>query len=687
MQLDDALLLTEELINTRAKHQDYERVVDLADKYMKYITGEKIGSLLIHFVPREDPALFVQRMALTKTITPAIASAIRNPFNQAMRIPNIREEIKVKNEQKLPIIQGMVAEFYGAKRKKVAGLKTWMNTRFLSLSFTDPNAWVIAEWDAPPDERTAIKPRPFEVPAAWAHNFSIINGETKWLWVNQPITYRTIKGASMPAATPTPAPLAPVLPGGGSSFMASTARIIPTVTPTTPDKFGGVKRAGERWTLYDEDLTMVYDEVDPGYLEKSGYKLKEGEFIVYYQNTNKFYLRRVAYPKVGYVTGFRIGYITDPYTQDRTCLNPLHVSMPFFEKSLKTVSEQDITMTLHTFPQKYQYVSKCMGESKERKCRDGRVPNTNDVCSVCKGVGYKIHTTGQDVIYLPMPETAEDMLDLEKMSAYKAPPIETVRFQNEYVLQLEQQALRAVFSSSVVIKATGPTDVKTATQSEIDIQGVYNAIEPFTQKVGEMYREFVTLFGVLAGENIEDINVTYEYPADLKMKTLQMLLAELQAATAAGAPQFLVQVLNDDMANIVYVGDPKGLLMYRVKTSFMPFAGKGREEIALAIGSQYVPKEAKVLYMNFDQIFTEIFEEDPGFYEKDTRAQNEAVKKKVAEYIARLSAEQPEIDMSKFMQGNPATGSTTDEVVEEGGNGGTNPGDNANDQNGDDGGE
>ena len=681
MQLEEAILLTQDMINTRAKHQDYERVVDLADKYMKFSTGEKIGSLLIHFVPREDPALFTQRMALTKSITPSIASAIQNPYNQALRIKNVREDIKVKNEQRLVTIQQMMKEFYGAKRKKVTGLKTWMDTRFRSLTFTDPNSWVVAEWDTPPNDRTPIKPRPFEVPASWAYNFSNVNGELKWLWVNQPIVYKTIRPAGVPVAQ-VGSKLAPQITPivGPGALIASTARVIPPSGPTVPDKDGAIKAPGERWTLYDEDLTLVYEQVDPVYLEKIGYKMAANEMLV---NINKvYYIQRSAEPKVGYVPAFRIGYVTDPFTQDRTCVNPWHQALPFFQKSLKTVSEQDITMTLHTFPQKYQYVSKCMGLSREVKCRDGRIPNTNDTCTVCKGTGYKIHTTGQDVVYLPMPDGPEDMIDLEKLSAYKAPPIETVRFQNEYVLQLEQQALRAVFSSSVIVRAAGPaqgSNPVTATQADIDIQGVYNAIEGFTEKYSEVTREFITLFGVLAGEPLEDISVTHEFPADLKMKTVLMLLADLKASTDAGAPQFLVQSINDDLANLTYAGDPKGLLMYRVKTAFMPFIGKGREEIALAIGSQYVPKEAKVLYMNFDQIFTEILEEDPSFYDKDTRTQNEAVKKKVAEYMARLEAQTPTMDLPQFRGSNPATGSTTDQVEEGTTSEGSNPGDNAND--------
>lgn len=670
MQLDEAILLTQQLIYTGEQHQDYAHTVKLADTYNKLITGKNIGSMLVRLVKREDPELFKQRIELTEAITPAVASSIRNPFNQVLRIADerVRKDLKLKTEGRINIVNDMAAGFYGDPRKKVNGLNEWMNKRFPSLTFSDPNTWVVGEWDAPENAATVIKPRPFEVPACWAWNFKVINGATKWVWVKQPISYM-----EMSATTSTRSKQA----GKMNNAQGLAGQAIVIDKPGVVGSLMGqcAKKSGYRWTLYDEDITIVYEQVDPKYLEKTEYEFKEGETLV--QISNIYYLVKVAYPNIGYVAAYRIGYMFDEETNGRTFVNPWHAALCFFKKSLKTVSELDLTVSLHTFPQKWQYVSKCQGEGKGKSCQEGRLLGTGEECKVCKGTGYKIHTSAQDAIFLPMPESKDQMYDLDKMSAYKAPPIDTVDFQNKYAIQLEQQAMRAVFSNSVVIQTSGPvstaSSAPTATGAEIDIQGVYNAIQPFTEQYSNLYKEFMTLFALLSGEDLQNITVVHEFPADFKMKTLLMLLDELKKAMDSAAPQFLVESLNDDMANIVYKGDPRGFQIYKVKKSFMPFSGKGIDQINLALSSSEVPREAKVLYFNFDQIFQEIFEEDPGFYDRDTMAMNEIVQAKIDEFIQRIDEQRPGIDLTAFRNSNPIGGGQG--AGEEAGGTGGNPGD------------
>ena len=48
------------------------------------------------------------------------------------------------------------------KIDNTAGFETWLKTRFVELSFGDPNGFIVIEWDAVGVNET-IKPRPFEV--------------------------------------------------------------------------------------------------------------------------------------------------------------------------------------------------------------------------------------------------------------------------------------------------------------------------------------------------------------------------------------------------------------------------------------------------------------------------------------------------------------------------------------------
>ena len=57
-------------------HQDYKRVVKLANKYERLITGDEAGKLLYRFTPRENEVQFKQRVRLTQLVTPAISEKI-----------------------------------------------------------------------------------------------------------------------------------------------------------------------------------------------------------------------------------------------------------------------------------------------------------------------------------------------------------------------------------------------------------------------------------------------------------------------------------------------------------------------------------------------------------------------------------------------------------------------------------
>lgn len=643
MQLSDALKLVNRLIETGETHQDYTRTKELAETYRIYITGCDIAKKLIQFVQREDAALFAQRLKITKSITPAVASSIRQPFNKVVRNDRVRKVVNVKNEGRKQAIEQMIKGFYGAARKMNRGLDYWMNTRFVELNFSDPNSWLVIEWEAPEDEAKTIMPRPFEVSAEQARNFFIVNDEVKWLFVEQPIKFS----------------------GYGSQATGSTGvqpgnNVAPAAVQPAKDKAS--KYEGFRYTLYDEEVTVVFEQVDPEYLKQTGYVLQQGEELIKIKEVT--YIVRNYTPKIGYAPVFRIGYKRDEVTSGRTFVNPWHDALCYFEKSLKVVSELDLTMTLHTFPQKLQYVHKCTGASREKRCNQGRLADGKE-CTACKGTGYKIHTTAQDSILLPMPDNKDEMLNLDQLLVYKAPPIELIKFQNEYAQQLEKQAHTAVFNSQALTKVT----FQTATENDNNFQSIYDALEPFTEKYSELWRDQVITFGILAGEKLEAIEVVHDFPADFKLKTGDVLLTDRKAATDSGAPSFLIETIDDDLATIIYAGDALGMQKYRVKRRFFPFAGNTPDEIAALLSSQYVPDEPKILYSNFDLIFKEIEVTNPEFWTMtDLPKQREMVAAKVLEYQERLKEQKPTVTIDTFRQGaaGNGTGDNPDDTPEDG---------------------
>lgn len=660
MLLADALILIKRQIDGDECHQDYKRTTELARDYKIFITGLDIGKKLIQFVQREDAALFAQRLKLTKSTTPAVASSIRQPFNKVVRNDRIRKNIGIENETRAKVVEQMIKYFYGASRNKNKGLEYWLKSRFLELQFIDPNAWVVVEWDAPTTQSQTIKPRPFEVSAAMAKNFFIVNDETKWLLVRQDIKYKALN----PNAT-------------GGTGMSTQNGVI------KPDK--EEKKDGARFTLYDEDVTVVYEQVDRGWLESQNFILQPNQSWDKIKDVD--YLVSTFEPNIGYVPAFRVGYKRDEATSGRTFVNPWHDALCYFEKSLKTVSELDLTMTLHAFPQKLQYVQKCAGQPAisaqggrpgipRRGCNQGIVTGTtNEVCPICEGKGYKLHTTAQDAVLIPMPSDPknEDIVDLDRLLVYKAPPIDLVKFQNEYCQQLQQQAHQAVFNSQVFVQKSGGgvTEQKTdtATGVEYNMQSVYDALEPFTEKFSEMWREFVTIFGVIAGGKVEEIDAAHDFPADYKLKTSDILLNERKAAKESGAPAFLVETIDDDLASIIYAGDQLGLIKYRVKRKFFPFTGKNEDEINVLLASEFVPDESKLLYCNFEQIFKELENDAPEFWTLKYAKQRDMVDEKVAEWLDKIKAANPAPTFQMFKTDTATAGTGSDTTNNGGDNG------------------
>lgn len=608
MQQQDAIKLANRLRKTGEKHKDYERVVKLADDYMALITGEGIDRMMAQFVMRESEELFQQRVKFTQAITPAIASSIMKPFYKVSRNDKVKIRIDFGDPEKNKAIIDMGLRFFGAKRSKNKGLRHWLSTRFVELTFTDPNAWVVTQWDKPDPDKTP-EPKPFEITARQAVNFLRINEETKWLFAELEDTY-------------------------------TAANDLSTIEEKTK------QMPGTKWVLYDQDWTIVTRIVDKDGLALEGWEQQPNELL--FEETGKWYLQSYYEPKLGFVAAFRVGYDRDAFTLGRTCVNPFHPAMAFFKKSIKTVSELDLTMMLHVFPQKIQYVQKCMGESKVKTCHGGYVNGTAEKCGACAGKGYKIHTTAQDAILLPMPEDKEDMVDLEKIIVYKTPPIDLIKFMDEYTKGLKHEAHLAVFNSQIF---SNPSIAKTATEIDDNMQSIYDTLEPFTEKVSEVHKEEIYIFAHLvavAKPDDDSHENVHQYPGDLKLKTTTILLNELKLVNDSGAPSFMRDAISNDLAEIIYVGDEIGLLKYETKHRFFPFNGKTPDEIAMLVASNHVSEFTKVLYSNFEAIFKDIELEKPEFWlMKSYAKQWGIVQAKTQEYIDELAPEPLAIDFGQ----------------------------------------
>jgi hypothetical protein len=316
-------------------------------------------------------------------------------------------------------------------------------------------------------------------------------------------------------------------------------------------------------------------------------------------------------------------------------------------KSIKTCSELDLSMALHAFPQKLQYVARCMG-TREKPCHNGRCGD-GTVCEECNGEGFKIHTSAQDSIILPMPQSKEEMIDLGSIIHYVTPPESLIKFQDEYVKSLKSEVHQAVFNSDVFVKTQFAA---TATEKEMDMDSVYDTLLPFAQRYSALWKDIVRVCFFLADvdEEQESSVIIHTFPADFKLKTTAILLAELKSLNESEAPSFFKDSLNRQLAETIYSEDPENMLKYDVKQYFAPFKGKTQDEILTLMESPYVPEASKVLYANFEDIFSEIDREDKEFWTASPDGQWKVINEK----ITQLQAEVDKQRADAFSLQNPA---------------------------------
>ena len=98
-------------------------------------------------------------------------------------------------------------------------------------------------------------------------------------------------------------------------------------------------------------------------------------------------------------------------------------------------------------------------------------------------------------------------------------------------------------------------------------------------------------------------------------------------------------------------------MKYRIKHLFYPYNGLSQEEIAMQLSSQYVSDNTKILYSNFEAIFTAIEKENEKFYYLPFKKQDEIVDKMVEQFKDEILKSEPmAIDFSNVTGGGAQEG-------------------------------
>lgn len=612
MNLSEMIKRLGEIISRGERHPDYIRVCNNADTYRKLLTGEDMDSLMRKFDKREDDELFEQRKRITQHITKTVSQNVIDVYHKIPRSNSIQRFIGYSDNdiEKQKELNGILGKFWGN-----GSLDSYMNTKWIDLNFLDPNTFVVLEWGAFDNTQERAQPYPFEVGSKEAIMFEYIDNELAYLVsLTQRSEYRLVD-----------------------------------------DKW--ITKEYTVYTMYGDNQTIqfveVIDDIEKDKAKKAFGNSREffaGDYFrESYYSENYFRVVSFATHNLNVVPAVRVGVISDLASNGRTFVSPLEKGVPILMKLVKANSEFDLTMALHTFPQKIQYVSPCIHPD----CNGGMLLDGITTCPSCKGVGYQTVKTAQEMITLAMPKSKEDAIDLNNIIKYVYPPTDLVKFQKEYIDSLTYMVKESIFNTEIFSRQQV---AETATGKNISLQNVYDALYPVA--VGySMTWEFL----VKTIANITDLDdkliAIFKFSKDFKLKTLTDLYNDLKAVGDAKASEFIKSSIEDDIAGVIYSESERDLLKYNVRKSWYPFNGKTPEQVAVAMTTpNLVPNEIKVFWANFSYIFDVIeleqAELNVDFYNLPRSKQKEIIDEKVTSIMSTIEAEMPKEPTIDFEPNN-----------------------------------
>jgi len=476
-----------------------------------------------------------------------------------------------------------------------------METRFVDLSFSDPNAFIVIEFNEFDPTTEKAKPFPVEVSSKEAINYKYVNNVLKYLLVEKSMSFK-IKS-----------------PAGKEQLKEGNLYILYT------------KDFSIKMTQFDGKNSLINKTID---IEQLVPETTQSVLL-----GSRYFRVELFEPKGLEIQAIRVGYKRDLVTYNRTFVSPFQAALPRMMKTIKSISELDLTTTLHVYPQKLQYIQSCSGDiAKGDICLKG-VNRNGDKCGVCNGTGVVMHRSTADAITLPLPKRNEDLMDLDKLLVYKNPSIELIKYQEEYVDKLEVKSLRDVFTSDSFTRLIA---TKTATEKEMDMESVYDTLLPFANKYSSVWKKIVRVSAKFT-DNGDNIVVNHKFPKDFKLKTIKALLIDLEQADKSNAPTFIKAQIANDIAEKMWSDSPDALNRFKVKQQHEPFSGKTPEEITIGINQGDVTRFDRVLYGSYESIIREIEAEKLAkkidFFKLSYDKRAELIKEKVNSFISQLDDE------------------------------------------------
>ena len=570
------------IITDNVTHRDYKHVCELAEEYYKMVSGDGISDLLRRVVSRETEDEFEMRKTITNSIIPPTLASTKLSFQKAVRKkPKVRKidwETEGDYEKRQAELELKIAEYWGD-----ASLEKFFEYAYVDYNYLDPNAFLITEFDEFDSNKEKAKPYPFIATSQQAIMFEFKNNILQYLVVKLPITLVDEKGKEY---------------------------------------------EGSKYTIYLGTDTIVFTEVR----DKPMFYTLDNDFPEGIEIGGKYYTVSYFIPKSDKIPARRFGFKHDAQTQGRTFISVFHDVMPYLNKTLKIDSELDLSTAMTAFPQRFRYVNPCPD------CKGGVTPD-GKTCGTCHGTGKEpIHASAMDVVTLNIPYDTAEMIDLDKLLVYKAPPIELLDFQERYIQNLRASIYLMMFNKELM---TRNELTNTATEVKITEDNMNDTLKPFASGLSTLWEFVVTDIATFTDLG-KGLIVEHQYPDDFKFKTQADMMDELKNAKDAGASTSTIAAIEDDINEMLYADRPEELKIIRIKNAYNPFRGYSEENVRLLISQNLTTHYNAVLWANLESIFNELEQEsEVWIYDMADDVISAKVKAKCEEYILQMEETEP----------------------------------------------
>lgn len=349
--------------------------------------------------------------------------------------------------------------------------------------------------------------------------------------------------------------------------------------------------------------------------------------------------------KCNVMYAFQLGWQKNPETAFKTCVGIYEGANELFKSLIWEGSEMDITKALHGIVKTFAFAPRCNAQTEIEgsiyQCNEGYV--NGEKCSVCNGTGMKIHTSSQDIIYLPEPLPGQtDTISLDKMIHTEHVSPEILNLRKADIKELENEIVKTIFSSNFTTKS----DVaKTATETLVDLKGMYSALGNLGKQVSEFFIWAVECYADYLG--IQDIQVTHGYALNLKLEDLDALLERRQLAIASGSPMEVIKVIDFAIMKKQHVDNPDYLDNFSIWSQYMPLGDKSESERSNIMAGLDQKDPLKVLWIYWTQIKRNIEETNKDFTKLSHEKRLALIDKEVQSIISKMPQDQlPRIDFN-----------------------------------------